>query len=115
MKFTSYTDVNEVVSELIQSLISKYQDKLETSIRASDFVFNSVKLMHYKCHKVNYKRGGSYNDSLDLMKNKKATVNPNSKDNKCLKCAANVPLDYKETESHTEKVSYIKPFINKYN
>ena len=38
-----------------------------------------------------------------------------AKDNKCLKCAANVPLDYKETESHTEKVSYIKPFINKYN
>ena len=115
MKFTSYTDVNEVVSELIQSLISKYQDKLETSIRASDFVSNSVKLMHYKCHKVNYKRDGSYNDSSDLMKNKKATINPNSKGNKCFKCAANVPLDYKETESHTEKVSYIKPFINKYN
>ena len=29
-----------------------------------------------KCHKVNFKRGGSYNDSPDWIKKKKATINP---------------------------------------
>ena len=34
-------------------------------MRGSDFIFNPVQLMHYKCHKVNFKCGGSYADSPD--------------------------------------------------
>ena len=37
---------------------SKYQDGLETSMKESDFIFYSVQLLYYKCHKVNFKRGG---------------------------------------------------------
>ena len=51
MKFTSYNDENEIANELFESLHSKYQDNLETLIKGSDFVFYSVQLMHYKCHK----------------------------------------------------------------
>ena len=65
MKFTSYNDVNEVVNELFKSFLLRYQDNLGTSMRGSDFIFDSVKRMHYKCHKVNYKRGGSYINSPD--------------------------------------------------
>ena len=42
IKFTSYNDVNEVVDELFESLRSRYQGNLETSIRGSDLIFNSV-------------------------------------------------------------------------
>ena len=48
---------------LMKSLRSKYQDNLKTSMKGSDFIFNSAQLMYYKCHKVNFKRGGSYIDS----------------------------------------------------
>ena len=44
IKFTSYNDANEVVNELFESLRSKYQDNLETSMRGSNFIliqFNS--------------------------------------------------------------------------
>ena len=34
---------------------------------------------------------------------------------KCFQYAATVALNSEEIESHTEKVSSIKPFINKYN
>ena len=34
-------------------------------MRGSDFIFDSVQLMYYKCHKVTLKRGGSYIDSTD--------------------------------------------------
>ena len=71
IKFTSYNDANEVVDELFQSLRSRYQGNLETSMRESDFIFDSVQLMHYKCHKLNFKRGGSYIDSPDWIKKKK--------------------------------------------
>ena len=39
--------------------------------------------MYYKCHKVNFGRGGSYIDSPDWMKKKKATINPKNKNDKC--------------------------------
>ena len=42
-----------------------YQDNLEISLRGSDFIFESVQHLHYKCHKVNFERGGSYIDSPD--------------------------------------------------
>ena len=60
IEFMSYDNVNEVVNELFESLISRYQIGLETSMRGSDFIFDSVQRLYYKCHKVNFKRGGSY-------------------------------------------------------
>ena len=62
MKLTSYSEVNEVVNKLSKSLRSKYQEHLETSVKGSDYVFDSVQLMYCKCHKINFKRGGSYID-----------------------------------------------------
>ena len=46
IKSTPYNDANEVVTELFESLRSKYQDNLETLIRGSDFIFDSVQLMY---------------------------------------------------------------------
>ena len=71
IKFTPYNNENEVVNELFDLLRLKYQDNLNTSMRGSDFIFDSVQPMYYKCHKVNYKRGGSYIDSPNWIKNKK--------------------------------------------
>ena len=58
IKLTSYNDANEVVNKLFESFLSRDQDNLEASMRGSDFVFDSVQLMYFKCHKVNFKRGG---------------------------------------------------------
>ena len=39
IKFTSYNDANKVTNELSESLRSRYQGNLETSMRGSDFIF----------------------------------------------------------------------------
>ena len=53
-------------------------------MRGSNLIFNCVHLFHYKCHKTNFKRGGSYIDYSYWIKNKKRAINPfNKKDNKC--------------------------------
>ena len=84
-------------------------------MKGSNFIFDSIQLMHYKCHEVHFKRGGSYIDSPDWIKNKKGTINPRNEDDTCFQYAATVALNYKEIESHPERVSNIEPFINKYN
>ena len=48
-------------------------------MRGSDFIFDCVNLLYYKCHKINFKLGGSYIDSRDSIKNKEATINPINK------------------------------------
>ena len=42
IKFTPYSDANDVIDKLFQSLLSKYQENLETSMKGTDFIFDSV-------------------------------------------------------------------------
>ena len=65
IEFMPYDNANEVVNELFESLLSRYQIGLQTSMRGRDFIFDSVQLLYYKFHKINFKRGGSHTDSPD--------------------------------------------------
>ena len=54
--------------------------------------------MHWKCHKINLQRGGSYIDSLDWVKtkNEKAKMNSLNDDDKCFQCTSKVTLNHEE-------------------
>ena len=80
MKCRPYNDANEVDDKLIDSTRSRYQNNLEISMNGSDFIFDSVHVMYYKCHKVNFRRGCSYIGYPDWIKKKKATINPKNED-----------------------------------
>ena len=93
----------------------EYGNNLE-SIKASEFVFDYLHLLHCKSHKINRNRGGSYIDRPDWIKNKKATIKPfNTKDNKCFQYAVTVTLNYQEIKKDPQTITKIKPLINKYN
>ena len=77
-------------------------------MKGSDFIFDSVQLLYYKCHKVNFKRSGSYIDSPDWIKKKKATINPKKTDDKCFQYTANVALNYEEVKWNPQRVSNIR-------
>ena len=47
-EFRSYSDADELTDELFKSLRSKNQENLETSMKGSNFIFDSVQLMYYK-------------------------------------------------------------------
>ena len=115
IKFATYSEVIDVIKKLLKSLRAKYQDGLEKSMKGSDLIFDSVQLMYYKCYKVNFKRVGSYIDSQDWIKKRKATIIPRNEDDKCFHFAATVALNYQRIKWNPERVSNIKSFINKYN
>ena len=106
---------HEIMEKLFNSLKNKYQNNLQ-SMRGSEFVFDYVHLLYYKCHKINLNRGGSCIDSSDWIKNKKATINPiNKKDNNCFHDVITVALNYDEIKKDPQRITKVKPFINKYN
>ena len=63
IKITINDEADEVIKELLDSLKNRYQNNLE-SIKGSEFVFDYVQLLYYKCHKTNPNPGRSYIDSL---------------------------------------------------
>ena len=75
-------DEADKVKDFFDSLKNRYQNNL-ILMKGSQFVFNYVHLMYYKCHKINPNRGRSYADSPDSIKDKKkATINPINKKDK---------------------------------
>ena len=82
--------------KIFDSLKIDTKKKLEL-MKGSEFVFDYVYLLYWKCHKINLNHGGSYIDSPDWLKNKKAKINPiNKKDNKCFQCAVTVALNHEK-------------------
>ena len=46
IKFTACNDANYVIAKLFKSLCSRYQENLQTSMKGSDFIFDSVQLLY---------------------------------------------------------------------
>ena len=84
-------------------------------MEGSDFAFESVDLWYYSLHKISLNKGGSYVHSPDWIKNKKATINPKSKHNKCFRDVIMAALNHKEIRYNPERIYNLKHFFGKYN
>ena len=65
------SDTNEVIEELFESLLQKYQKHLEEKMRGSEFVFGGVNALHYDLNKISLNRAGSYIKSPEWIDHKK--------------------------------------------
>ena len=63
-------EADEAIKEHFDSLKNRYQNNLE-SMKGSEFVFDYVQLLYYKCRKINPDRGGSYIDFPNWIKKQK--------------------------------------------
>ena len=67
---------DEIIEDLFKSLLQRYQEGLEESMRGSEIIFDGVGVLYYDLNKVSLSRGESYINSPEWLKNKKATINP---------------------------------------
>ena len=108
-------DTNEIIKNVFNSILQRYQKGLQESMRGSDFVFDYVESLNYIFHKMDMKRSGSYIEAHKWIKNKKATTNPQNKDDKCFQYAMTIALNYERIENHPERLNNVKRFINQYD
>ena len=114
-EFMNGSDTDEIIKGLFESFLQKYEENLEEKMKGSDFEFDGVNFLYYDFNKISINRGGSYIDSSKWIKNKKSTINPKSNDYKCFQYAATLALNLDKINSHPERISNIKPFIEQYN
>ena len=108
-------ETDDIVNRLVSSFLNNYQKEEIILRNGSNFVFESVDLLSYHIHKTSLKRGKSYIKSPEWILNKRATINPKNKDNKCFQYSITVALNHQNIENHPERISNIKPFIDQYN
>ena len=62
------SETYEIIEELFKSFLQNYQEGLEDLMKGSEFVYDSVDVLHYNLNKVSLGRGGSYVDSPKWLK-----------------------------------------------
>ena len=101
--------------DIIEQLFESYEENLQNKMRGSEFEFDGVNFLYYDFNKTSINRGGSYIDSPKWLKDKKSTINPKNNDDKCFQYAVTLALNLDKIKKDPQRVSKIKPFIEKYN
>ena len=109
------SETNEIIKELFKYFLQIYQEGLEESMRGSEFIFDNYDSLYYDLNKISLSRGGSYIDSAEWLKNKKAIINPKTHDGKCFQYPLTLALNYEHIKKYPQRLSKIKPFIDQYN
>ena len=102
-------DNDDIIEQLFESLLQKYEENLQNKMKGSDFEFDGVNFLYYDFNKTSINRGGSY------IKDKKSIINPRNNDNKCFQYAVTLALNLDKILKNPQRISKIKPFIEKCN
>ena len=108
-------DNDDIIEQLFESLLQKYEENLQNKMRGSEFEFDGVNFLYYDFNKTSINRDGSYIDSPKWLKDKKSTINPKNNDDKCFQYAVTLALNLDKIKKDPQRISNIKPFIEKYN
>ena len=114
-EFMSGDDTDQIIKSLFQSFIPRYEESLQNKMKGSDFEFDGINFLYYDFNKTSIYRGGTYIESPKWLKDKRSTINPKNKDNKCFQYAVTLALNLDNIDNHLEIISKIKPFIDQYN
>ena len=90
----SDNETNDIIKRLLKSFLTNYQNEEKILRNGSNFVFESIDLLFYPIHKTNLKRKKSYIKSPKWILNKRATINPKTKNNNCFQYSTTVALNH---------------------
>ena len=98
----SGNETDDIIKRLLNSFLTNYQNEEAILRNGSNFVFENVDLLSYYIHKISLKRGKPYIKSPESVLNKRATINPKNKDNKCFRYSITIALNHQNIENHPE-------------
>ena len=105
IEIMSGIETNDIINDLFKSFLKRYQENLETKMKGSSFIFESVDLLYYS-HKISH--------SPDWIKLKKATINPKNDNNECFKYGIIAALNHErleKTRKEYQKLNHLSIII----
>ena len=112
---TEFFEGNDT-NDLIQRMLAHIKIQVENP-RIPENVFSLDKIMHLyiNFHRQALMRGSAYIELPEWIKNKKAVINPQNKDEECFKWAVIAALHHEEIKHNPERISLLRPYENQYN
>ena len=86
-------DNDDIIEQLFESLLKKYEENLQNKMRGLEFEFDGVNFLYYDFNKTSINRAGSYIDSPKWLKGKKSNINPKNNDDKCFQYTVTLALN----------------------
>ena len=114
-EFMNGSDTDEIIKELFEPFLQKYEENLQEEMKGSHFEFDAVNFLYYDFNKISLNRGGSDIDSPKWLKDKKSTINPKNNDHKCFQYVVTLALNLDKINKHPQRISKMKPSIDQYN
>ena len=111
----SANNTNDAINKLIESFLSNYQKEKQVLRNISDYTYDSVDMLGIHFHDIKLKRGKSYIESPKWSADKKVIINPKNTKDKSFQYAITVALNHREIGKNPQRISKIRPHINKYN
>ena len=107
----SGNETNDIIKRLLKSFLTNYQNEEKILRNGSNFVFESVDLLSYNFHKISLRRGRSYIKSPEWVLNKRATINPKNKGNKCFQYSITVAMNHKTLKTIQKEYQILNPLL----
>ena len=84
----------------------KFRDGIKLSRESSSFVYETVEEFNIHFHKIDLRRGASFIDTPEWLKHKKATINPQNKnDVYCFMYTIGIALYHNELGKNPGRIS----------
>ena len=98
------SDTDEVIEDLFKSLLQRYQEGLEKQWKVQSSLLMVLMRWYYDLNKLSLDRGGSHIKSPEWLSAKRATINPqNKQDDKCFQYALTAALNYEKINNHHQR------------
>ena len=105
-----------VNNDLIERMLAYIKAQTENpKFPESGFTLDKIMHLYINFHRLALTRGSSYINLPEWIKNKKAVINPQNKDEECFKWAVIAALHHEEIKHNPERISLLRPYENQYN
>ena len=109
-KLKSINQINEFAGDQVKGLIKRIE---EVNQSGSSWRFNKIQILKIQISKSKKTRAGSYIQTPEILKKKRAIINIQNKDDKCIKWAMLCHLYQEEFPKNKQRTDNYKPYWNK--
>ena len=111
-EFFEGVDINKLTKRMLAHIKEQTENP---KFPESGFTLDKVMRLYINFHRMVLTRGNSYIELPGWIKNKKAVINPQNKDEECFKWAVIGALHHEDIKDHPERISLLRPYEKQYN
>ena len=111
-EFFEGVDINKLTKRMLAHIKEKPENP---KFPESGFTLDKIMRLYINFHRMVFTRGSSYIELPGWIKNKKAVINPQNKDEECFKWAVIGALHHEDIKDHPERISLLRPYEKQYN